>query len=81
MGVDAERGHRLGSAVAMSCGALAVLAVAGCASPAKSPSPVTTTAVRSTTPPGFPAEGGACSAQPPGCGSAQATAESLAGLT
>ena len=35
----------------------------------------------STTPPRFPAEGGACSAQPPGCGSAHGTAESLAGFT
>jgi len=53
----------------MISGALAVLVVAGCASPA------------AATPPRFPAGGGACSGQPPGCGSAQATAQSLAGFT
>jgi len=54
----------------MISGALAVLLAAG-----------STTAVLSTTVAGFPAEGGPCSAQPPGCGSAQATAESLVGFT
>lgn len=51
----------------MISGAVAVLAVAGCASasPAKYPSATTTT----------------CSAQPTGCGSAQATPQSLAGFT
>ncbi len=49
----------------MICGAVAVLVVAGCAGSAKSP----------------PAGGGACSAQPPGCGSAQGTAAGLAGFT
>jgi hypothetical protein len=49
----------------MISGALAVLAVAGCSSPAKSPSTTAAT----------------CSAQPPGCGSARATAASLAGFT
>jgi hypothetical protein len=54
----------------MICGAVAVLVVAGCASSAKSPSPVPTTAAS-----------WACSAQPPGCGSAQGTADILAGFT
>jgi hypothetical protein len=51
-------------------GALTVLLAAGSA-----------TDVLSTTVARFPAEGGPCSAQPPGCGSAQATAENLAGFT
>lgn len=54
----------------MICGAVAVLVVAGCATSAKSPSPVRTTAASRT-----------CSAQPPGCGSAQGTAKNLAGFT
>lgn len=54
----------------MICGAVAVLVVAGCAGPAKSPSPVPATAAS-----------WACSAQPPGCGSAQGTPQSLAGFT
>jgi hypothetical protein len=54
----------------MVCGAVAVLVVAGCASAAKSPSPVPATVASR-----------ACSAQPPGCGSAQATTQSLAGFT
>jgi hypothetical protein len=54
----------------MTCGAVAVLAVAGCASSATSPSPLPTTAAS-----------WACSAQPPGCGSPQGTAQSLAGFT
>ena len=54
----------------MICGAVAVLVVAGCASPAKSPSPAPTTAASR-----------ACSAQPPGCGSGQGTLASLAGFT
>src|SRR5258708_188851 len=81
MGVSTERVHRAGSALAMICGALAAFIVAGCAGPAKSPSSVTTTAARSTTRSRLPADGGACSAQPPGCGSAPGTAESLAGVT
>ena len=70
MRVDTERGHRGGSALAMICGAVAVLVVAGCASSAKSPSPVPVTAAS-----------WACPAQPPGCGSAQGTPQSLAGFT
>jgi hypothetical protein len=54
----------------MICGAVAVLVIAGCASSAKSPGPTPTTAAS-----------WGCSAQPPGCGSAQGTAESLAGFT
>jgi hypothetical protein len=54
----------------MSCGAVAVLLVAGCASPAKPPSPVPAAAAS-----------WACSGQPPGCGSAQGTPQSLAGFT
>jgi hypothetical protein len=56
--------------MALICGAAAVLVVAGCASPAKPPSPVPATA-----------GSWACSAQPPGCGSAQGTPRSLAGFT
>jgi len=56
--------------LAVICGALAVLVVAGCASSVKSPSPVPTTSAS-----------WACSAEPPGCGSAQGTAESLVGFT
>jgi len=52
----------------IAIGALAVLLAAGSA-----------TGVLSTTVARFPAEGGPCSAQPPGCGSAQATAKRLAG--
>jgi hypothetical protein len=54
----------------MICGAVAVLVVSGCGSPAKPPSPVPATAASR-----------ACSAQPPGCGRGQGTAESLAGFT
>lgn len=54
----------------MVSGTVTVLVLAGCASSAKSPSPVPTTAAS-----------WACSAQPPGCGSAQGTAESLADFT
>src|SRR5580704_16582439 len=44
MRVTTERGHRGGPGLAMVCGAVAVLVVAGCASAAKSPSPVPATA-------------------------------------
>ena len=67
MRASAKRAHLVASAVAMVCIALALFMAEGCTGPA--------------TPARFPAAGGSCSAQPPGCGTAQGAAPNLAEST